>query len=67
VDEQRLGAELVSVPRDLSRWITEAGVGAAPPASREQLDDARELREAIRRVWTARGRVATRAHPISCS
>jgi predicted RNA-binding Zn ribbon-like protein len=50
VDEQRLGAELVSVPRDLSRWIIEAGVGAAPPASREQLDDARELREAIRRV-----------------
>jgi predicted RNA-binding Zn ribbon-like protein len=42
--------ERLAAPRDLSRWIAEAGLAAAPPASRGQLDDARELREAIRRV-----------------
>jgi predicted RNA-binding Zn ribbon-like protein len=42
--------ERLAAPRDLSRWIAEAGLAAAPSASREQLDDARELREAIRRV-----------------
>ena len=42
--------ERLAAPRDLSRWIAEAGIAAAPRASRQQLDDARELREAIRRV-----------------
>jgi predicted RNA-binding Zn ribbon-like protein len=42
--------ERLAVPADLSRWIAEAGIAAAPRASRELLDDARELREAIRRV-----------------
>jgi predicted RNA-binding Zn ribbon-like protein len=42
--------ERLAAPRDLSRWIDEAGIAAAPRASREQLDRARELREAIRRV-----------------
>jgi predicted RNA-binding Zn ribbon-like protein len=48
--------ERLTVPRDLSRWIAEAGVPAAPavPApprpSRQLLDDARALREALRRV-----------------
>ena len=42
--------ERLAAPADLSRWITEAGIAAAPRPSREVLDDARELREAIRRV-----------------
>src|SRR5580692_1458330 len=42
--------ERLAAPRDLSRWIAEAGIAAAPDANRELLDDARELREAIRRV-----------------
>jgi predicted RNA-binding Zn ribbon-like protein len=42
--------ERLATPRDLSRWLAEAGVAGAAPASRELLDAARELREAIRRV-----------------
>ena len=42
--------ERLAAPSDLSRWIAEAGIAAAPAASHELLDDARELREAIRRV-----------------
>jgi predicted RNA-binding Zn ribbon-like protein len=42
--------ERLAVPRDLSRWIAEAGIAAAPGASSELLDHARALREAIRRV-----------------
>ena len=42
--------ERLAGPRDLDRWIAEAGIAAAPCASGQQLDDARELREAIRRV-----------------
>jgi predicted RNA-binding Zn ribbon-like protein len=42
--------ERLAAPGDLSRWIAEAGIAAAPRASSERLDDARELREAIRRV-----------------
>ena len=42
--------ERLAAPADLSRWITEAGIAAAPRTSRELLDHARELREAIRRV-----------------
>ena len=42
--------ERLAAPRDLSRWIAEAGIAAAPCATGQQLDDARELREAIRRV-----------------
>jgi predicted RNA-binding Zn ribbon-like protein len=48
--------ERLATPRDLTRWIAEAGLSAeagaaaAPSPSREPLDDARELREAIRRV-----------------
>ncbi len=48
--------ERLATPRDLTRWIAEAGVvaeagmAAAPSPSRGLLDDARELREAIRRV-----------------
>ena len=42
--------ERLAVPRDLSRWIAGAGMAAAPCASSELLDDARALREAIRRV-----------------
>jgi predicted RNA-binding Zn ribbon-like protein len=40
----------LAAPRDLSRWIAEAGIAEAPPATPELLDDARQLREAIRRV-----------------
>ena len=49
---RRAGSQIerLAVPADLSRWISEAGIAAAPRASRELLDDARELREAIRRV-----------------
>jgi predicted RNA-binding Zn ribbon-like protein len=43
--------ELLAVPGDLSDWIAQAGIAAAPPASRELLDQARELREAIRRLF----------------
>jgi predicted RNA-binding Zn ribbon-like protein len=42
--------ERLVAPGDLSRWIGEAGIAAAPPASQEMLDDARALREAIRRL-----------------
>jgi predicted RNA-binding Zn ribbon-like protein len=42
--------ERLASPGDLSRWIAEAGIAAAPSASRKLLDDARELREAIRRL-----------------
>jgi predicted RNA-binding Zn ribbon-like protein len=43
-------SERLATPGDLSTWIAEAGIAAAPPARRELLDGARELREAIRRV-----------------
>ena len=42
--------ERLAAPGDLTRWIAEAGIAATPPASPELLDDARELREAIRRI-----------------
>ena len=42
--------ERLAAPRDLSRWVAEAGIATAPRASHELLDDARELREAIRRL-----------------
>jgi predicted RNA-binding Zn ribbon-like protein len=42
--------ERLTDPSDLDRWIAEAGIAAAPRASGQLLDDARELREAIRRV-----------------
>lgn len=42
--------ERLAAPGDLSRWFAEAGIAGAPCTSRELLDDARELREAIRRV-----------------
>jgi predicted RNA-binding Zn ribbon-like protein len=42
--------ERLAAPPDLSHWIAEAGIAAAPRASRQLLDDARELREAIRRL-----------------
>ena len=43
--------ELLAVPGDLSHWIAEAGIAAAPPASGELLDQALELRETIRRLF----------------
>jgi predicted RNA-binding Zn ribbon-like protein len=42
--------ERLAAPGDLSRWIAEAAIANTPPVSGELLDDARELREAIRRV-----------------
>ena len=42
--------ERLADPADLSRWIAEAGIAAAPRTNPELLNDARELREAIRRV-----------------
>jgi predicted RNA-binding Zn ribbon-like protein len=42
--------ERLAAPGDLSRWIAEAGIAAGASASRKLLDDARELREAIRRL-----------------
>ena len=42
--------ERLAAPADLSRWLADAGIAAASRPSRELLDDARELREAIRRV-----------------
>jgi predicted RNA-binding Zn ribbon-like protein len=42
--------ERLAVPGDLSRWMAEAGIAAAPSATGKLLDDARELREAIRRL-----------------
>jgi len=44
------GIERLASPRDLSHWIAEAGIAPAPRPSRELLVQARELREAIRRV-----------------
>jgi len=42
--------ERLAAPADLSRWLADAGIAAASRPSRELLHDARELREAIRRV-----------------
>jgi predicted RNA-binding Zn ribbon-like protein len=42
--------ERLAAPRDLGRWLAEARIADVPRASRELLDNARELREAIRRV-----------------
>jgi predicted RNA-binding Zn ribbon-like protein len=42
--------ERLAAPPDLSRWIAEAGIAAAPHASPDLLDNSRALREAIRRV-----------------
>jgi predicted RNA-binding Zn ribbon-like protein len=48
----RPGSQIERLPAvsDLSRWMAEAGIAAAPHASGELLGEARELREAIRRV-----------------
>jgi predicted RNA-binding Zn ribbon-like protein len=42
--------ERLAAPSDLSDWIAKAGIAAAPGASREQLGEAQELREAIWRL-----------------
>jgi predicted RNA-binding Zn ribbon-like protein len=55
--------ERLAAPRDLSRWIAEAGIAGATPASPELLDDARELREAIRRVLGSARQGAPAAAP----
>jgi predicted RNA-binding Zn ribbon-like protein len=48
---RREGAvERLAVAGDLSRWLTEADIASAPRVRRELLADARELREAIRRL-----------------
>ena len=39
--------ELLGTPEDLGRWLAAAGMGPAPAASREDLNTARALREAI--------------------
>lgn len=47
----RRSFERLITPADLSRWIAESGMLAAPPAVTErQLEAARELREAINRL-----------------
>jgi predicted RNA-binding Zn ribbon-like protein len=42
--------ERLATAGDLSRWIAEAGIAAAPRVRTDLLRDARELREAIRRL-----------------
>jgi predicted RNA-binding Zn ribbon-like protein len=42
--------ERLAAPGDLDRWIAEAGMAGEPQASGRLLDDAHELREAIRRL-----------------
>jgi Putative stress-induced transcription regulator len=54
--------ERLAVPGDLSGWIAEAGIAAAARASRESLDQARDLREASSRprMWCTDFRPARR-------
>jgi len=53
--------ERLVVPGDLSDWIAEAGIAAAPAASPELLGAARELRETIRRLLDCARQGATPA------
>lgn len=47
--------ELLQTPTDLARWLVAAGLAtSAPPVSEEELEQARELREALYRLAMAR-------------
>ena len=47
--------ELLETPRDLGRWLVAAGLAASEtPVSEEELQQARELREALYRLAVAR-------------
>ncbi|MES1244413.1 MAG: ABATE domain-containing protein [Acidobacteriota bacterium] len=54
--------ELLATPHDLGRWLVAAGLAtSAPPVTGEELEQARELREALYRL--ARARVAGQPFP----
>jgi predicted RNA-binding Zn ribbon-like protein len=56
-DRAGRGNERLAAPSDLDRWLAEVGLvspeDGARPATRKQLSDARELREAIYRIVNA--------------
>jgi predicted RNA-binding Zn ribbon-like protein len=49
-DRYRDGVERLRQPADLDRWLTAAGISASTRARAKDLDDARQLREAIYRL-----------------
>ncbi len=52
-DRYGRGIERLRQPSDLEGWLRSAGLSVPTPASSEQLDDARQLREAIYRLARA--------------
>jgi len=53
----RRNFERLRAPADLGRWFVEEGLlASAPPVSRRELEDARELREAIFRIARLAGK-----------
>ena len=52
-DRYRSGVERLRQPADLDRWLGSAGISARTPASAQNLDDARQLREVIYRLARA--------------
>jgi len=52
-DRYRSGVERLRQPADLDRRLRAAGISASTPASAEDLDDARQLREVIYRLARA--------------
>jgi predicted RNA-binding Zn ribbon-like protein len=52
-DRYRAGLERLRQPPDLDRWLTSAGISTSTPATAKDLDNARELREAIYRLARA--------------
>lgn len=52
-DRHRQGVERLRRPADLDRWLRAAGLPASTTASARDLDQARELREAINRLARA--------------
>jgi predicted RNA-binding Zn ribbon-like protein len=59
-DRHRDGVERLREPADLDRWLTAAGMSASTRADSDDLDDARELREAIDHL----ARAALRNEPV---
>ena len=52
-DRYQGGIERLRRPADLDRWLAAAGIPGSTPASAQDLDDARELRELIYRLARA--------------
>jgi predicted RNA-binding Zn ribbon-like protein len=51
VDAPRLRAEFLAGPSDLQRWMSLAGLASSARVSRRSLEDAKALREELRRIF----------------